>query len=82
MKFIKEVASIRYCGIIIMQQKMGKIEANPIKNFVKKEISESSQSSFLCVVNLHAIDIKLNTETIGVMRGNTRINIKIIATIP
>jgi len=54
-------------------QKIGNIENKIIKNLVEKEVSVSSQLSFL-VVNLHAIDAKLNIEMIGVMIGNTNIN--------
>ena len=55
-------------------QNTGKIENRIIKNFVAKEVSDSSQLSFLNVVNLHAMDAKLNMETIGVINGKTKIN--------
>jgi hypothetical protein len=63
-----------YWGRMQIQQKIGNIENIIIKNFVKIEISESSQLSFLKVVNLHAMDAKLNIEIIGVIKGKTKIN--------
>lgn len=53
---------------------MGKIENKTIRYLVALEVSDSSQLSFLKVVNLHAIDAKLNMAIIGVIRGKTNIN--------
>jgi hypothetical protein len=59
---------------MLIVQKMGKIENKTIKNLVAVEVSDSSQLSFLNVVNLHAMDAKLNIAIIGVIKGNTNIN--------
>ena len=69
------MASLMNSGIILIAQKMGKIENRAIINLVIKEILESSsQSPLLIVVNLHAKEAKLRTEIIGVMMGKTKIN--------
>lgn len=70
----KKIDRTIYWGRILIVQNMGKIENTIIKNFVAKEVSDSSQLSFLKVVNLHAMDAKLNMETIGVINGKTKIN--------
>ena len=70
----KKIDRIIYWGRILIAQNMGKIENRTIKNFVAKEVSDSSQLSFLNVVNLHAMDAKLNMEMIGVINGKTKIN--------
>lgn len=59
---------------MLIVQKMGKIENSTIKTLVAVEISDSSQLSFLNVVNLHAMDAKLNIAIIGVIKGKTNIN--------
>ena len=70
----KKIDRTIYWGRILIVQNMGKIENIIIKNFVAKEVSDSSQLSFLNVVNLHAMDAKLNMEMIGVINGKTKIN--------
>lgn len=70
----KKIDRTIYWGRILIVQNMGKIEKTIIKNFVAKEVSDSSQLSFLKVVNLHAMDAKLKMETIGVINGKTKIN--------
>jgi len=70
----KKIDRTIYWGRILIVQNMGKIENRIIKNFVAKEVSDSSQLSFLKVVNLHAMDAKLNMEMIGVINGKTNIN--------
>ena len=70
----KKIDRTIYWGRILIVQNMGKIENRTIKNFVAKEVSDSSQLSFLKVVNLHAIEAKLNMEMIGVINGKTNIN--------
>lgn len=59
---------------MLIVQKMGKIENKTIRNLVAAEVSDSSQLSFLNVVNLHAMDAKLNIAIIGVIKGKTNIN--------
>ena len=67
------MANSMYCGSMIIEQKMGKIENRTIKILVIKEVFCSSHDSFLKVVNLHAILEKLKTEIIGVIIGKTNI---------